>query len=72
LLFVRRNGWALPVAVFPLFFPMIYYITHTSLRYRHPIDPVLLLLTVFAGACCFRSRGISAASPAPVLRSARS
>jgi hypothetical protein len=29
----------------------LYYITHTSLRYRHPIDPVVLLLSaVAAGA----------------------
>jgi hypothetical protein len=23
---------------------LLYYVTHTSLRYRHPIDPVVLLL----------------------------
>jgi hypothetical protein len=37
-----------PLAVFPVFFPFLYYITHTSLRYRHPIDPVVLLLTAIA------------------------
>ena len=37
-----------PLAVFPIFFPFLYYITHTSLRYRHPIDPVVLLLTAIA------------------------
>jgi len=54
LLFARKNVFAFPVAVFPLLYPMIYYLTHTSLRYRHPIDPLLVLLTVFAVACCFR------------------
>jgi hypothetical protein len=35
-----------PLAVFPLVFPCLYYVTHADLRYRHPIDPVVLLLTV--------------------------
>jgi hypothetical protein len=34
-----------PVAVFPLVFPCLYYVTHADLRYRHPIDPIVLLLT---------------------------
>lgn len=38
----------LPVAVFPLIFPLTYYITHTSLRYRHPVDPALALLLAIA------------------------
>ncbi len=36
----------LPLTVFPLIFPCLYYLTHADLRYRHPIDPVVLLLTV--------------------------
>jgi len=43
-LFVRKNAYALPVVAVPAIFPLIYYVTHTSLRYRHPIDPVVLLL----------------------------
>jgi 4-amino-4-deoxy-L-arabinose transferase-like glycosyltransferase len=35
-----------PLAVFPVIFPCLYYLTHADLRYRHPIDPVVLLLTV--------------------------
>jgi Dolichyl-phosphate-mannose-protein mannosyltransferase len=35
-----------PLAVFPAVFPCLYYVTHADLRYRHPIDPVVLLLTV--------------------------
>jgi len=45
LLFVKRNALALPFAAFPLFFPLVYYITHTSLRYRHVIDPCAFLLS---------------------------
>lgn len=48
LLYFRRRPFAFPLAVFPLFFPLVYYITHTSLRYRHPADPILLLLVSFA------------------------
>jgi hypothetical protein len=44
-LFIRRNAYAIPLAAFPILFPLLYYVTHTSLRYRHPIDPVVLLLT---------------------------
>jgi len=47
-----------PLAVFPVVFPCLYYLTHADLRYRHPIDPVVLLLAAiflaefigFAGA----------------------
>lgn len=41
----RRSAYAFPVIAFPVVFPMLYYVTHTSLRYRHPLDPVVLLLT---------------------------
>ena len=39
----RKIVW--PLAVFPLVFPCLYYLTHADLRYRHPIDPIVLLLT---------------------------
>ena len=44
----RRSPYVIPVAAFPVIFPFLYYVTHTSLRYRHPIDPVVLLLTAVA------------------------
>jgi Dolichyl-phosphate-mannose-protein mannosyltransferase len=39
-----------PLAVFPVVFPCLYYLTHADLRYRHPIDPIVLLLTAAAAA----------------------
>jgi len=42
---IRKDSWAFPAAAFPVVFPCIYYFTHASLRYRHPVDPALLLLT---------------------------
>lgn len=44
----RHSDEAAPLATYPLVFPLVYYVTHTSLRYRHPIDPVVLLLTAIA------------------------
>jgi hypothetical protein len=41
-----ENLPAFPLAVFPVVFPWLYYLTHADLRYRHPIDPVIVLLTV--------------------------
>jgi Dolichyl-phosphate-mannose-protein mannosyltransferase len=54
-LFWRRSPFVFPLTVYPAVFPFVYYITHTSLRYRHPIDPVVLLLTAIACAAAFRS-----------------
>ena len=46
---LRRNAVdALPLALCVVVFPVPYYLTHTSLRYRHPIDPVLTLFAVYA------------------------
>ena len=44
----RRSAMFIPLAVFPVIFPWLYYITHADLRYRHSIDPVLCLLTAIA------------------------
>jgi len=43
-LLATKNSYAWPVAGIPLLFPLLYYVTHTSLRYRHPIDPLVVLL----------------------------
>jgi hypothetical protein len=40
-----RNMYAFPLAGVVMVYPVIYYVTHASLRYRHPIDPVVLLLS---------------------------
>jgi hypothetical protein len=44
----RRSPTTFPLAAFPVIFPCLYYVTHADLRYRHPIDPVLCLLTAIA------------------------
>lgn len=47
-LFREHSPFLFPLAAFPLIFPLTYYITHSSLRYRHPCDPVLALLLAIA------------------------
>jgi hypothetical protein len=42
------RGAVWPLAMFPLIFPCLYYVTHADLRYRHPLDPVVCLLTATA------------------------
>ena len=47
-LFFARRWLLLPVAAFPLAFPLVYYATQASLRLRHPCDPALALLMALA------------------------
>jgi hypothetical protein len=51
-----QSIYAFPLAVGPILYPLIYYVTHTSLRYRHPIDPALLLLLAIAIAAVLPNR----------------
>ena len=39
---------SLLLAICLVVFPVSYYITHTALRYRHPIDPFLAIFSVYA------------------------
>jgi hypothetical protein len=48
ILFIKRSPFAFPTAVFPIVFPWAYYLTLGLPRYRHPIEPVLILLTALA------------------------
>lgn len=44
----QRGNEALPHAIVMVIFPLVYYITHTVSTYRHPIEPVILLLAAMA------------------------
>jgi len=48
LLAIRRNLYVIPLAVGPIVFPLAYYMTLALPRYRHPIDPTLILLLAYA------------------------
>ena len=43
-----RTPYTFPAAVFVVAIPVIYYATHASLRFRHPIDPIVMTLTAIA------------------------
>jgi len=58
LLFLRRNPFAIPLSLVPLLFPLVYYATHSSLRYRHPIEPILLLISAFTILSALRLRSV--------------
>ena len=39
-----------PLSAAMILFPATYYITHSAVRYRHPIDPEMTVLAVYAAA----------------------
>jgi Dolichyl-phosphate-mannose-protein mannosyltransferase len=43
-----RNAAASALGIVMIVFPLVFYLTHTDLRYRHPMEPVMLVLAVFA------------------------
>jgi hypothetical protein len=43
-LFRAKNEFAFPLFVFALVFPVPFYLSQALLRYRHPIDPAVMLL----------------------------
>jgi 4-amino-4-deoxy-L-arabinose transferase-like glycosyltransferase len=42
-----------PLSAALLLFPLTYYVTHSAVRYRHPIDPVMTVLAVYAAAWAY-------------------
>ena len=39
---------AIPLVFLPIFLPAIYYLTHSDMGFRHPIDPVLAIFMAYA------------------------
>jgi len=54
----------LPLVIILLTFPLVYYITHSSMDYRHPIDPIIVMMDCYCVLECRRRRRMSA-SPDP-------
>ncbi|MGD0965161.1 MAG: glycosyltransferase family 39 protein [Candidatus Acidiferrales bacterium] len=44
----RLRAYAVPVTTFPVLFPFASYLSQALLRYRYPIDPIVLLLAAAA------------------------
>jgi len=61
---IKWRRYAFVLSVFPVVFPLIYYVTEPYLRYRQPIDPILMLLTAMAlDALLHRFQAIPSQSP---------
>lgn len=67
-----RQPALFPIAVFAVFQPLVYYLTHPAIEYRHAIDPAMVLFGV-AGADCLLARArrqaiLGLASPRRVVQ----
>ena len=47
------RGEAIPLAFLPIFLPSIYYLTHSDMGFRHPVDPVLAIFAAYAAHSFF-------------------
>jgi hypothetical protein len=54
------------LSAFPVIFPWIYYATEPYLRYRQPVDPILMLLTAVAIDALLHRKSDAPATTAPV------
>ncbi len=63
-----RREWFLPYAAVVGAYPAVYYITHPSMDYRHPIDPMVVILIAYAVTSFFdrrRARPAGFLNPSP-------
>jgi hypothetical protein len=56
--FRRRIPGMLPYLIVIVVFPAMYYITSPEVYYRRPIDPILVVLAVYAVASWRTGRGV--------------
>jgi hypothetical protein len=52
----KLRAYAVPVTAFPILFPFAFYLSQALLRYRYPVDPIVLLLAAVA----IRAAGVGA------------
>jgi hypothetical protein len=71
LLYLAANEFFFPLASFVLFFPLVYYLAHASLRFRHPLDPILVLLSAIALGKLLRLFGLLRTTIGADARSSR-
>ena len=75
-LFAYRTGRteAFPYAMVLLVFPLVFYITHASWRYRFPMDPIMMVLSAYGvaqsisylrGRFAHRSQAVAPVGPLP-------
>ena len=62
---VRRQSAAFPFAAVFLIFPLVYYVTHPDARFRHLIEPEVLVLGAYGGLAAWRRLRGSFPPPTP-------
>jgi len=71
-----RLSESFPYAMVLLIFPLVFYLTHASLRYRFPMDPIMMVLAAYGVAEPIRqwlersNAQAGAAAPAPPVPTA--
>ena len=56
LLFRRLSASVVCLVAVPIFYPIVFSMTHIEARYRHPIEPVMYLLAAYAGCKVYDRR----------------
>lgn len=59
ILYRSGSRYAFPIAIVPIVYPLVSYVSVASARYRHPIDPVILLLTAISTLRLFHKPRLS-------------
>ncbi len=49
------NAYTIPLVIPLICFPLVYYITHVDIRFRHPVDPMVAIFMAY-GAVSLRRR----------------
>jgi 4-amino-4-deoxy-L-arabinose transferase-like glycosyltransferase len=72
LILALRSGKkeAMPFAMLLIFYPLLYYVVFYQLRYRHPLEPALVLLGVYALQRIFSREPAEAPASAGAARTA--
>lgn len=42
-----HRDWVFPLSILVVVFPGIYYLTHSDLGFRHPIDPIIVIFLIY-------------------------
>jgi 4-amino-4-deoxy-L-arabinose transferase-like glycosyltransferase len=50
--FRNAQGPVFPYVLVLFSFPLVYFVTHPDICYRHPIDPEITILAVYGAICC--------------------
>lgn len=45
-----------PLAILTAVFPCVYYLTHSDMGFRHPIDPVIVIFSVYGWSSLFKAK----------------